>query len=363
MNSLNILIISPEAWGKSFVSKHHYATELSKKGNKVYFLNPPSTINKLTKINENLFLIDYKIRLRGLAKLPHFLSAYLISKDIRFLEKLSHTCFDIIWNFDSSRFFNLSQIKNKIRVCHIVDIAENINRDILAKTSDFCICTSDFIKNELLPFNKKTYKIHHGYQIQKGHYELAETFDNQKIQAGYVGNLSRSCIDWDTIFQLIEQHPNIHFNFIGSYKASNLSRSDIEEAILKKLNSLKNVSLIGQKESYLIPSYLKKFDLLFTIYKMDSEEDIKQHSNLHKTIEYLGSGKIVVTSYVDEYKDKRHLLEMVNQNHEIPELFSEIIDNIEFYNSAEKRKERIQFALENSYSNQTEKILNKIQQF
>ena len=36
-----ILLISPQAWGKMFVAKHHYAVELSRSGNEVYFLNPP----------------------------------------------------------------------------------------------------------------------------------------------------------------------------------------------------------------------------------------------------------------------------------------------------------------------------------
>ena len=356
-----ILLISPESWGKSFVSKHHYAVELAKKGNIVYFLNPPSHTNSVIKIHENLFLIDYKIRTRGLAKLPKFLSAFFIKKDVKFLEKLSGVVFSIIWNFDSSRFFNLSLIKNKTKICHIVDMAENINRDLLAKTSDICFCTSDFIKQELLPFNKNVHKIHHGYQIQKDNYELDETFDPQKLQVGYVGNLTRDCMDWITIFKLINQNPNIQFNFIGSYKASNLSRKNIENNIFEKLIGLKNVTLLGQKESFLIPSYLKKFNVLFTIYKMDNLDDVKQHSNLHKTMEYLGSGKTIITSYVDEYKDKKYLMEMVLKNSDIPALFNKITNNIDSYNSVEKQKERIQFSFDHSYSKQTNKILHLIQ--
>ncbi len=37
-----ILFISPGPWGINHVSKHHYAIELAKIGNDVYFLNPPS---------------------------------------------------------------------------------------------------------------------------------------------------------------------------------------------------------------------------------------------------------------------------------------------------------------------------------
>ena len=41
LRNKTILIISPQAWGKMFLSKHHYAIELAKRGNAVYFLNPP----------------------------------------------------------------------------------------------------------------------------------------------------------------------------------------------------------------------------------------------------------------------------------------------------------------------------------
>ncbi len=50
-----ILLISPESWGKSFVSKHHYAVELAKKGNIVYFLNPPSDTNQSLKLKRTYF--------------------------------------------------------------------------------------------------------------------------------------------------------------------------------------------------------------------------------------------------------------------------------------------------------------------
>jgi energy-coupling factor transporter ATP-binding protein EcfA2 len=40
----NILVISPEAWGKSKLSKHHYALTLAAIGNKVWFLQPPNAL-------------------------------------------------------------------------------------------------------------------------------------------------------------------------------------------------------------------------------------------------------------------------------------------------------------------------------
>ena len=129
----NILLISPEPWGDNHVSKHHYALELVKKGANVFFLNGPSQLFSKTVIEGGVVVLDYKPKYRGLGKMPKIISAYLLKKEVSALEVQFQLSFDVIWNFDSSRFFNLSAIKDKLRICHIVDMAENIQRDLLAK--------------------------------------------------------------------------------------------------------------------------------------------------------------------------------------------------------------------------------------
>lgn len=351
-----ILIISPEPWGKNFVSKHHYANTLTKLGHIVYFLNPPSNQNNVTSINNNLFLINYSSSFRGIAYFPRFISSWLIKKEIGKLEKLSGVVFKVIWNFDSSRFFNLAKLKNTLNICHIVDMSENFQRDILAQTSDICFCTSDFIAEELKPFNEKVFKIHHGYNTPSNNYTIPESFDSSKINVGYVGNLTRPCINWNILTSLIKNHPEITFNLIGGTNTSNLSNTPIEEEHLKMLESAPNVILLGIKESHLIPSYLEQFDILLSLYRIESDEDKKQHSNLHKTMEYIGSGKTTISTYSDEYKDKTELLEMTHDDSQFEVKFNTIIKNLEHYNSEKKQKERKQFAINNSYKNQIEQI-------
>src|SRR5579862_3671957 len=65
-----ILVISPQAWGDMLISKHHYALELARRGNQVYFLNPPDNDHwnlkgpdkriqiRVSKVNPNLYLVD-----------------------------------------------------------------------------------------------------------------------------------------------------------------------------------------------------------------------------------------------------------------------------------------------------------------
>ena len=56
------IVVSPQSWGKMFISKHHYAVELSKLGYEVFFVNPPKE-NKLgglpqIKIEETEYVSD-----------------------------------------------------------------------------------------------------------------------------------------------------------------------------------------------------------------------------------------------------------------------------------------------------------------
>lgn len=363
-----ILIISPEAWGTSFVSKHHYAAELAKRGNTVFFLNPPGQAWNINSTAQNVNIVNYSLGVRGLGRMPSFVAAFFTKQEVFRIERFLKTKIDIIWNFDSSRFFNLKQVPKRIyKIQHIVDLNQNYHRDQGAKTSDICFCTSDYIAKELLKSSSNVHKIHHGYQshelvstdVQKS-MELVE--NKRRIKVGYVGNLSRTCIDWVTIFRLIDKHPETHFTFIGGYTQSNLANKSIANKWLDRLKKATNVTLLGKQDSYLIPAFLECFDVLLCVYKMEHPEDYAQHSNLHKTMEYMGSGKVILSSFVDEYKENRDLLQMSYENKEIPSLFSHIIQNIRQLNSAEMQQKRKEFAGINTYTKQVDRIeafLNK----
>ncbi|GIV43052.1 MAG: hypothetical protein KatS3mg035_0175 [Bacteroidia bacterium] len=72
LENQNIVIISNEPWGDIWYSKQNYAYELSKLGNKVYFIDPPQPYElknlfsnhfTLKKYSENLSIIQYRNRL------------------------------------------------------------------------------------------------------------------------------------------------------------------------------------------------------------------------------------------------------------------------------------------------------------
>ncbi|MDQ7085040.1 MAG: hypothetical protein Q9M36_08945 [Sulfurovum sp.] len=86
-------------------------------------------------------------------------------------------------------------------------------------------------------------------------------------------------------------------------------------------------------------------------------------SNPHKLMEYLSSGKVVVATYTDEYKDKRYLLEMLDNSKDYIQKFDEVVNNLAFHNSKEKQAQRIHFAKEHSYEKQILKIVEYLKRY
>ena len=367
MNIINkrILLVSPQAWGDYFVSKHHYAKELSKNGNQVYFLNPPNNIieNKINvkniDSNGNLFIIDYLDFSKGKRFMPAMLNGKLIRKQINNIEGYLNINFDILWNFETSRFFNMSYLRKDIlKILHLVDYNSTHNIKLASKTADICFCTTDYLKNKLLKFNINSFKINHGWQGPIKSY-LNSISNSNKIKIGYLGNLTIQYIDWNLIYKIISQHENIEFYFFGPRTSSHLSpKSILSNKIITKLSQLDNVFFYGPIRSDEIYGYLKQMDANIIVYTPDKHKE--QLSNPHKIMEYLGSGKIIISTYTDELKYHTDMVEMSNINSDYVNLFKQVINNLEFYNSSENQNKRITYAQKHLYQRQLEKIFHFI---
>ena len=361
-NEKTILIISPEPWGENFVSKHHYAIELSK-DNAVYFLNPPSKLNQKSRISNSLVVVDYRAMFRGLGKLPSFLSSTLIRNELKRIEKLVGNKFDIIWNFDSSRFFNLFKITQKLKIAHLVDLGEYFQRPLLCKTSDICLCTSDAIAKEMKVFNDFTFNIGHGVQNPSGSIKLTskerlELQNDFRFNAFYIGNLSSKYLDWQTIRKIACENTSVAFYFIGPLGKSNLSNDNPIDPFFNDVRMLPNTFFLGSRPSTKIISYLKESDVLIISYKANGHK--QQLANPHKVLEYLASGKVLIASWTEEYVGKKDLFEMVDENEAMPILFKNVIANLRFYNSIEKQEFRQNFAKEHTYDRKINLIADLI---
>ena len=368
MNSLileesQILIISPEPWNGHFVSKHHYAITLAAQGHKVYFLSPPNNHLKDVEISpskyQNVWSVSAPQVAKGLRFYPKILRNFVERRWLEKLEKSIGQKFTTVWLFENSRFYDMDFAGDRLKIYHQVDLNQNFHIQEASSSADICFCTTDFIKRDLLPYNDKVYKIHHGVSLPANTVPLSEkqneNFMYRKINVVTVGNLDISFLDIELLISLIKEFPQISFHFVGSYSKSG--------KLFEACKGLENIIWWGRVESSLIPTILSNCDMNLIIYKSENQYDEEQLASPHKVMEYLASSQVTVATYTDEYKDKRHLLEMVDDSEEYLKKFEEVVENLDVYNSSKKQQERVAFAKNNSYEKQFEKINRYLKEY
>ena len=352
-----VLIISPESWDAHTVSKHHYATTLAEVGYKVLFLNPPDHSLKEVLIDNTdyprLSVVSAPKVARGLRFFPSSIRAFLERRWLKKLEILSGTGIDIIWLFENSRFFDMRFADERIKVYHQVDLNQEFNTKVAALTADICFAVNNVIKDKLENYSNKVFKITHGVNEPKELVHLGaeeqHRFDLPGIHAVYVGNIDIPYLDLTLLTRVVEQFPTVNFHFVGGYSE--------ECEAWRLLKNVNNVNWWGKVNSNVIPSILEKSDILLVCYDTKQWEYV---ASSHKFMEYFSSGKVIVSTYTDEYKDKRHLLEMTEDSADYISVFSNVVHDLKKYNSNGLRATRIDFARSHTYRKQLEKIFKLI---
>ena len=360
------------------LAKHHYALELAKAGNEVYFLNPPDNLHWNLKKDEtririsavpghaNLFVIDQELYFPYMLKY-HARKIYnlLVKKQIRaILKKIGHPV-DILWSFDLGNLFPMRFFPNKIyKIFHPVD--EPGDQYALDAASGAAVIFS--VTREILD-KYATYKIPSHF-VNHG---LAEEFFPEQphpyikgnpVNVGISGNLLRQDLDRETLIQIVEENPDLVFNFYGSYKTgdSNIGAgTDVATlSFVERLQSNRQVVLHGVLKTTELAAQLNKMDLFLICY--DINKDQSKGTNYHKVMEYLSTGRVIVSNNITTYRDQPILVRMLSDrvsNHLLPQLFKDTVVHLEEFNSLENIRQRISYACENSY----EKQLEEIQQF
>jgi len=370
LQNKNILIISPESWGTSFVSKHHYAQLLAEHGNKVFFLNPPSPKLegvRTTRISEQLSVIDYAPAVRGTNRLWRFLRDFFNRMTVYKIQTESIRCqLDIVWSFDPFRFQNLQQWGAACAIYHPVDVHQCPLELDVVRSADMVFSTAQLLLDRFGDVPERTTPrmlVHHG---------LAQHFlqpvaqpqqwqDQFRLRVGCVGNVLYPYMDRATLLRIIAQHGDVGFYFVGPYENSNLSPQQAAEdkAFIDQLRAAPNVQLVGARPSAELPAYLASFDLFLMCYKGD--ELRAEMANPHKLLEYLSTGKCVVSHYIDEYKNRKQLLQMAQRNADLPQLFADTLADLPALNSSERQAARRRFAEENTYEKQLQRIETQLE--
>jgi hypothetical protein len=370
LTNKTILIISPQEWDFIHISKHYYAIELCKQNNIVYFLNPPSNTNRITikKIDDfpNLYLIEYKLNcpLWLRFKLRFIFDLYIktiVSNILSLLPKKP----DILWCFDPNLFTDLKIFKAKITIYHPVDLIQYSYQIKPALKADIIFSVSNTFLKKFKELKQPSIFINHG--LNDTYKELAEknliqesVKTSNKIKVGYWGNLLIASVHHDLFIKIINENQQIEFNFWGPYKPDKFSTDITTLTFIDFLEQSSNVILHGKKHPKAIVEEIAQIEIFIMLYKYN--EAIYDCSNSHKILEYLSTGKVIVSNYIELYSSYQDLICMPsnNDNFEIPSIFNKVLHNLNYYNNESFRKRRIEIALKNTYENQLIRIDKKL---
>jgi len=360
----NIIILSPEKWGVIKLSKHEYAIKLANNGNNVFFTfidkKTKGIVVEKTEIN-NLFLIKFKPGFIKLKSWWRWLFDKIMNQYISQILKIINCKIDILWCFDYKFYSNLDKFSADYVIYHPVDVIKADYQVKPATKADVILSVSHSILKSFDKINVPKYFINHGLSNEfeqlakknlRGDYKPAEI-----LKSGFWGNLMLNFISFETYYAIIKKYPDIEFHFWGPYKLeqSNIGgykSKEIDEFILF-LQQQKNVFLHNAKTKTELVRQIADIDIFTVFYSQNKYYD---RSNSHKILEYLSTGKVIVSNEFDVYRDFHNIILMTNNYNEQIDLFSKAVNNINFYNKPEMMRKRIELALNYTYSKQIQKI-------
>lgn len=372
-----ILIISPQAWGAAMVSKHHYALALCRKGYEVYFVNPPAyrfqpqLSMRPAPEYEGLTIVDYTLpkgfgQLR--ARVPAVFTLLMRVYFALFMRSLTRIGFDMVWNFESNLFFDIRILNCHQSVYFPVDNVLLRNQRLSARYADLLVSLSPVIMEPIADFPQPKFLVNHGLGAKYAAHAkqsldtLSPYVKPEKIKVGYVGNILIGVIDLQAFEAIIRQNPTVAFHIWGPFdpKTNTLGKAGAvdNQSFIDVMMESEHVHLYGVTHPDSLADQVQEMDAFLVCY--DVNKDLNKGTSSHKILEYLSTGKVVISSNAPNYADKDEMLMMVNEKHNanLPELFKQVIEKIEYFNDIQHQQRRLAFALDNTYDKQTEKILD-----
>lgn len=370
------------------ISKHNYAIELERQGHTVYFMNPPNQMQgiedyRITKVDgyDTLYVIDsYLLNnrlidfLRLRLKLTQFYDQqlYNLVKRICRKEKIQ---FEQAWSFDPNLHGFLHKYPAAKKIFFIADKVQNKSQTRAAKYADLVVSVAEEVLQPFRKINHRCLLINHGLnrsyeqfalkkldELKEGKKENDETA--RRIHVGYIGNLLIPFLYEEGLKQIVTKNPGIYFHFWGAHSSqgNNLlaAYDDTVAATISYIkDNCKNAFFYGVKTSEEIIKELDKIDLF--IYINSSVKDINGGANSHKILEYLSTGKVIVSTHLSFYKGS-NLFPMTAKAEEIEfsSLFNQTVKQINVYNDVQQQARRISYALQCTYEKNILKIQNAL---
>jgi len=367
-----VYLLSPERWGTMKVSKHHYALELAERGCRIFFIEPPSLAHKGISIvscddHPAIKLVRYKPIFRGRRFLPRIIYTRLLKIQVSKLLKAIGTKPDVLWCFHAYLFEDLRCFKAAVNIFFAADQFFSLFNPPEVKTATISVGVSDTIYERLKQSTPNAFQINHGLQ-QRFVKEACELLNNKtyalkagnKLVAGYTGNLMMEALDRNVMRHVIIDNPSIQFLFWGSYDKNDLNLGGITTSeaseFIEFLQQQDNVRLKGVVNTGQLQEQMKEADIFWLCWDI-TRKALWDGSNSHKILEYLSTGKPVVSHYMSSYKNTG-LLYMLssNDNEKYAEMFSNSIKLVQEGEQASIIEQRLRCAIDNSYTEQLHRL-------
>jgi hypothetical protein len=375
-----IVILSTEPWGKMLLSKMHFALELVRRGNKVFFVNPPRPMpgRQLARIAEeleggNLVLINTNT-VWGSLFLRHklfFLYRRLNRRYIRAIQKLADGKIDEVWSFNPNQYVDLKPFGAERSILMLYDFYRGEHIVHATRSADALISVSQVILDHYRDAPAPKLFLQHGlgsHFADRARKRL-ESQDfavtgNGKIRVGYTGNLLRAGMNTEIARELIAGHPDIEFHFWGPHS---LKDNNVNSAPNTPLELIVFIEFLQRQNNVYLHGIVSQQELSARLFEMDAflfiyspKNEMNGASNAHKLLEYISTGKVVISTYVSTYAgtDLLHMSEPAEEQ-ALPAIFDRAIRDLPVHNSAEQHIRRIRFALDNTYARQ----IDRVQQF
>ena len=370
-----ILLISPQPWVHLHLSKHHYAIELARRGNSVYFLEPPATgSNRSVRVED---LVEYP----GISvvtyspRFPLMLRFHARPIFDRFMMRQIHAIrtsigkpIHVVWSFEFNMFSDLRAFGAPVALFHPVDPLSEPYQVNVARSADAVFTVSDEILSNFRDMDVPSHFINHGLSrpfALEAHANLGAGQTRTFIpRVGYAGNLLRPSVNRAVIRRMVAENPRAEFHFWGPNEPARTPATKVDGELIAFTDYLRgcpSVHLHGAVPPAQLAGELQDMDCLVLSYSVDPRES--DRSNSHKILEYLSTGKVIVSSLISTYAPYAKLMRMPEDGDDkkIPSLLRDTLDRLPEFNSISLQDERRMLALDNTYEMQLDRIKAKLQ--
>ena len=370
---LTILILSPQPWNGFKVSKHHYAATLGRRGIRVVFVETRVSGPIWGRITlepadiPNVSVLRYAGKLlRWLEfRARHLYTPLSRIKARQIVRRLGRRP-DIVWDMDNLHHFpDLAAFGAGLALYHPVDAGPAF--DAAGKHADLVFSLSEELipaaMRETLPWHLFPHGLNaifaeHARQLVEAAAQGAEACApavSRRRVVGYMGNLDAKGLDWPVIEAMARSHPQVEFRLIGPY--ADARNEDPERgAPIGRLARLPNVRLIGYLSNAEVLRQADEIDIWLLCYDPVQRPDAMINS--HKVLEYLATGKPVLSHWMQVHRDERLVCMPPGTDNQImPALLQDMLARLPKLASPEAMRYRASYALQHSYERLMDRML------